>query len=98
MLKVGVIFGGRSVEHEVSVITGMQVIENMDKEKFLPIPIYITKEGKWLSSEAFKNFKTFKDGDFSSAKNVMLGCDYGDFNLYINPEAKSMFDKKFMIH
>ena len=94
MLKVGVIFGGRSVEHEVSVITGMQVIENMDKEKFLPIPIYITKEGKWLSSEAFKNFKTFKDGDFSSAKNVMLGCDYGDFNLYINPEAKSMFDKK----
>lgn len=94
MLKVGVIFGGRSVEHEVSVITGMQVIENMDKEKFLPIPIYITKEGKWLSSEAFKNFKTFKDGDFSSAKNVMFGCDYGDFNLYINPEAKSMFDKK----
>lgn len=94
MLKVGVIFGGRSVEHEVSVITGMQVIENMDKEKFLPIPIYITKEGKWLSSEAFKNFKTFKDGDFSSAKNVMLGCDYGDFNLYINPEAKPMFDKK----
>ena len=94
MLKVGVIFGGRSVEHEVSVITGMQVIENMDKEKFLPIPIYITKEGKWLSSEAFKNFKTFKDGDFSSAKNVMLGCDHGDFNLYINPEAKSMFDKK----
>ena len=48
MLKVGVIFGGRSVEHEVSVITGMQVIENMDKEKFLPIPIYITKEGKNL--------------------------------------------------
>lgn len=94
MLKVGVIFGGRSVEHEVSVITGMQVIENMDKEKFLPIPIYITKEGKWLSSEAFKNFKTFKDGDFSPAKNVMLGCDYGDFNLYINPETKSMFDKK----
>ncbi len=94
MLKVGVIFGGRSVEHEVSVITGMQVIENMDKEKFLPIPIYITKEGKWLSSEAFKNFKIFKDGDFSSAKNVMLGCDYGDFNLYINPESKSMFDKK----
>lgn len=94
MLKVGVIFGGRSVEHEVSVITGMQVIENMDKEKFLPIPIYITKEGKWLSSDAFKNFKTFKDGDFSSAKNVMLGCDYGDFNLYINPETKSMFDKK----
>lgn len=94
MLKVGVIFGGRSVEHEVSVITGMQVIENMDKEKFLPIPIYITKEGKWLSSESFKNFKTFKDGDFSSAKNVMLGCDYGDFNLYINPESKSMFDKK----
>ena len=31
MKKVGVIFGGRSVEHEVSVITGMQIIENIDK-------------------------------------------------------------------
>ncbi|MFR8927356.1 hypothetical protein, partial [Peptoniphilus senegalensis] len=36
MENIGVIFGGRSVEHEVSVITGMQIIENMDKTKYNP--------------------------------------------------------------
>ena len=43
MKKVGVIFGGRSVEHEVSVITGMQIIENIDKTKYEVVPIYIIK-------------------------------------------------------
>ena len=41
--KVAVIFGGRSVEHEVSVITGLQVIENINKDKYVVIPIYIDK-------------------------------------------------------
>ena len=44
--KVAVLFGGRSVEHEVSVITGAQVMENIDKEKYDVVPIYIDKEGK----------------------------------------------------
>lgn len=72
MLKVGVIFGGRSVEHEVSVITGMQVIENMDKEKFLPIPIYITKEGKWLSSNPSKILKHLKMETFLQLRTLCL--------------------------
>lgn len=72
MLKVGIIFGGRSVEHEVSVITGMQVIENMDKEKFLPIPIYITKEGKWLSSEAFKILRHLKMVTLAQLRTLCL--------------------------
>ncbi|MEW6102977.1 MAG: D-alanine--D-alanine ligase family protein [bacterium] len=56
--RVGIIFGSRSVEHEVSVITAYQVIEAIDKEKYEPIPIYITKDGKWMlgpcNIEAFK--------------------------------------------
>ena len=43
--KVAVIFGGRSVEHEVSVITGLQVIENIDEEKYEALPVYISKDG-----------------------------------------------------
>lgn len=54
MENIGVIFGGRSVEHEVSVITGMQIIENMDRSKYNPIPIYITKSGKFLSGDSLK--------------------------------------------
>ena len=42
MKNIAVLFGGVSVEHEVSVITGMQVVENMDKTKYNPIPVSYT--------------------------------------------------------
>ena len=40
--------GGPSVEHEVSLDTGRQIIENLNKERYLPVPVKISKEGKWL--------------------------------------------------
>lgn len=46
-MKLAVIFGGVSTEHEVSIISGMSVIKNLDKEKYEIKPIYIDKEGKW---------------------------------------------------
>ncbi len=46
-LKLGVIFGGISTEHEVSIISGTSVIKNLDKEKYEIFPIYISKEGIW---------------------------------------------------
>lgn len=47
-LRVGVIFGGRSGEHEVSLRSAHSVLENLDGEKYEVVPIAITKEGKWL--------------------------------------------------
>lgn len=87
MINVAVVFGGRSVEHEVSVITGMQIIENMDKSKFNPIPIFIDKDGKWLSGEVLKDFRTFKNQDFSKAIEVFFKGNKGDFNLYTLEEG-----------
>ena len=48
-LRVGVIFGGRSGEHEVSMRSARAVIDAMDAERYDVVPIAITKEGKWLS-------------------------------------------------
>ena len=48
-LRVGVIFGGRSGEHEVSVRSARAIIEAIDRKKFDVVPIAITKEGKWLA-------------------------------------------------
>jgi D-alanine-D-alanine ligase len=48
-LRVGVIFGGRSGEHEVSLRSARSVIEALDKDKYTVVPIAINKEGKWLS-------------------------------------------------
>jgi len=49
-LRVGVIFGGRSGEHEVSLVSATSVINALDKEKYEIVPIGITPQGRWLSS------------------------------------------------
>lgn len=59
--RVLVVFGSKSVEHEVSVVTAMQVFENIDKEKYEAIPLYIDKKGKWWSGESLKKLGSFKD-------------------------------------
>ena len=47
-IKLGVVFGGMSTEHDVSVISGCSVIKNLDKEKYEITPIYIDKNGNWF--------------------------------------------------
>lgn len=61
MIKVGVIFGGESVEHEVSVITAVQAMGFMDDTKYQVVPIYISKDRNWYTGEALKNIESFKD-------------------------------------
>lgn len=94
--KVGVVFGGKSVEHEVSVITGMQIIENMDKSKYQPVPIYITKEGKWLTGPALLDFKNFKNNSLTDTKEIVMSQRPGDWNLYLHPESAGIFAKKIV--
>ena len=48
-LKVGVVFGGMSTEHSVSIVSGTSIIKNMNKEKYEIFPIYIDVEGNWYS-------------------------------------------------
>lgn len=59
MTKLGVIFGGISTEHDVSIVSGTSVIENLDKDKYEIFPIYISKEGKWYKyTKEIKQIKT----------------------------------------
>src|SRR5215213_3800340 len=48
-IKIGVVFGGRSGEHEISVRSAKSVIEQIDKDKYEVVPIAITKDGNWLN-------------------------------------------------
>ena len=50
MRKIGIIFGGSSTEHEISLMSAKSVIENLNKEKYDIYPIYIDKEGKWYKA------------------------------------------------
>ena len=60
-IKIGVFFGGRSVEHEVSIITAIQAIENMDKNKYDVIPIYIAKDNKMYCGKFIGDITKYKD-------------------------------------
>lgn len=62
-IKIGVIFGGRSVEHEISVITANQAINSINKEKYEVVPIYISKKGLMYTGEKLLKLESFKDMD-----------------------------------
>ncbi|OGN09253.1 MAG: hypothetical protein A3J46_04605 [Candidatus Yanofskybacteria bacterium RIFCSPHIGHO2_02_FULL_41_11] len=64
LLKVGVLMGGSSSEHEISLLTGQNVINHLDKSKYQPIPIKISKNGSW-----------FLNNKLSSQKDILKSCD-----------------------
>ena len=82
-IKVGVIFGGETVEHEVSVISAMQAMNKLDQEKYDIIPIYITKDREWYTGEMLKDIEVYQDLSLIKkyAKNVVLYCKNGAFVL-----------------
>jgi D-alanine-D-alanine ligase len=53
-LRVGVLFGGRSTEHEVSILSAQSIIAAMDPQRFEAVPLYIDKEGRWLTGDSLK--------------------------------------------
>jgi D-alanine-D-alanine ligase len=71
-LRVGVLFGGRSGEHEVSLASAASVIRGMDPDKYEPVPIGITKDGHWLVGEGA--MKMLPDV-LKSGRRVMLTAD-----------------------
>ena len=63
-IKVGVIFGGQSTEHDVSVVSGSSVIKNLNKEKYQICPIYISKEGNWYKyTKPIQDIEIFEIGE-----------------------------------
>jgi D-alanine-D-alanine ligase len=62
-LRVGVIFGGRSGEHEVSLMSARSVMAALDPEKYEVTPIGITRSGRWLAGEVMAALEAGEDGD-----------------------------------
>lgn len=60
---IGIFFGGKSVEHEVSIISAMQVIENLNKERYDVVPVYISKDNRFYTSELLTRVEEFRDLD-----------------------------------
>ena len=75
-LRVGILFGGRSGEHEVSLLSAASVLNAIDKEKYEVVPIGITKDGRWLTA-----------GD---AQNLLLGKSASDGARRSTPDEKHL--------
>lgn len=81
---IGVFFGGRSVEHEISILTALQAMYAIDASRYNVIPIYISKEGRWYSGEPLMSVSNYKDMTAlkSRCEEVYMNPEYGDYNLY----------------
>lgn len=73
-LNIGVIFGGKSVEHEISIISAIEAMGYADENKYKIIPIYIDKDNIWYTGEHLKSIINFRDIDLVKryAKKVAL--------------------------
>jgi len=92
--NVAVFFGGRSVEHEISVISALQAINAMSADKYNVIPVYISKQGRWYTGDALLEIRNYRDmkGLVDKSTEVFMRPEYGDYNLY--KAGGAMFSKR----
>lgn len=87
---VAVLFGGRSVEHDVSIVTGHQIMNAFDTTRFDVVPVYISREGKWYTGEPLRKLDNFKEDrvtGLDGVESVILSPDVRHHGLIVNPLA-----------
>ena len=84
-IKVAIVFGSRSVEHEVSIVTAMQVFENINHEKYDVIPVYIDKKGRWLVDKKLQKLENFR--------TLKLGVKAPEYVFGASPSVKALLPK-----
>lgn len=84
MKNIAVIFGGKTVEHDISIITGLQVISNLI-EKYNIIPIYISRDGVWLTGKKLTSFSSYENF-----------CEKGLKICYLKPHSQFLYIENFL--
>ena len=97
--RVAMMFGGKSVEHEVSVISGIQAIMNMDNDKYEVIPVYMTKKNEMYVGDEIGNIDSYKNIPelLKKSQRVILVNDDGVCKLQSYPMKKFGKDKEIEI-
>jgi D-alanine-D-alanine ligase len=96
---VAIVFGGRSGEHEVSIITAHQVMDALEVAGYRLLPIYISKTGEWFAGPKLHNLELFKDRNLNLNKldnvwKVSLSPDRSIRKLILHPESRRGFFRK----
>jgi D-alanine-D-alanine ligase len=82
--NIGMFFGGRSTEHEISVISASQAMAAIDRGRYDVTPIYITKQGRWYTGDALLDVRNYRDPAslLKKCTEVYMRPVYGDYNIY----------------
>ena len=82
--KIGVFFGGRSTEHEISAISALQAMHAIDRSRFDVVPVYISKQGHFYTGDALLDIANYRDTKalLERCEEVYMRPVYGDYNLY----------------
>lgn len=91
--NIGVFFGGNSVEHEVSIISALQAIQNIDKNLYDVTPIYIAKNGKMYSGDALFEVSNFKNIPELLKKAFPVFITREDEGVVIKAQENKLFSK-----
>lgn len=89
-LTVGVVFGSRSVEHEVSVVTGIQVMDAMDPRRYEVVPLFIAKDGRWYTGPELRRVEAYRDLPtlLARCQPVLLRPEPADQQLLIEERGR----------
>ena len=92
-LQLGVMFGSRTCEHEVSIISAVQLMRAADREKYDVIPIYLSQKGEWFTGDALLDMKTYTPFDpYNKAlRRVSLDLTGGSGALITLEQSKGLF-------
>ncbi len=93
--QVGVIFGSRSCEREVSIISAVQLMRHADQEKYDIIPVYIDESGNWYTGDALKDIGSFKpfNPDKKGITKVFPDLSSGSGALLTHVRGTGLFSK-----
>ena len=92
--NLGVFFGGRTCEHDVSIITGHQVVENANKEKYNVIPVYIARDGQWYMGEKLLDIGFYKTFNKDLVTPVYIEPNPGNVQIYSCKPAGGLLGSK----
>ncbi len=96
--NVAVFFGGRSTEHEISVISASQAMNAIDHERFDVTPVYISKQGRWYTGDALLDLTNYRDMPrlLDKCTEVYMRPEFGDYNLYSATKSRFSAGPKVM--
>lgn len=94
-LKIGVFFGGKSVEHEVSIITAIQAIENIDKSKYDVVPIYINKNNNMYCGKFIGDINQYKNIDNLISNSFQVTLAQQNNKVVLLKCNKKFYEKNF---